>query len=497
MDLTIVFIFILVFLVSVLVIRKPKTLPPGYFGIPFIGSVPMMRKLRGKRPHLVLFEESKRIGNIFSWYLGNQLIVVLSGYDTIHEALVKKAEAFSDRPNFNRNPIFPRTNGENGILTGRYGQCWRELRRFTLQALRDFDVGKASIEEKIDVEIETATAFLQDTNGKPTSMNQLMQKIVANVIFGIVFGQRYDYDDPEFDRTRAMTNAVVTGEGPVSFTPFMPKFLVNILKRTDAKNSDIRRQCIVDMRKYVYKQIDEHEATFDRDNIRDFVDIYIQTEKEGDGSMRKFVTKGNMFRVIFDLFLAGSETTSTTLDWVFLYMIEFPEVQKKCQEEIENILGDKIIEYSDRSKLVYVNAVIMEIQRCCNLVPINVVHSTSENTTIGGYNIPARTLILPTLYSVHMDPKYFPSPEKFDPDRFIDDKGNLIKNEALIPFSTGPRTCLGEPLARMELFLVFANLLQRFNFSREDPNKPHTMESKQSQITNAPVPYRLRATKRQ
>jgi hypothetical protein len=102
--------------VSVLFLRRPKNLPPGYSGIPYIGSVQMMLKLRGKRPHIALHEESERHGNIFRWYLGNQMIVVLSGYDIIHEALVKKADTFSDRILFNRNPLFPRTEGEHGMM---------------------------------------------------------------------------------------------------------------------------------------------------------------------------------------------------------------------------------------------------------------------------------------------------------------------------------------------------------------------------------------------
>ena len=116
MDLTIVFIFVVVFLFSVLYLRRPRNLPPGYFGIPYIGAVPMMLKLRGRRPHIVLYEESKRLGNIFRWYLGNQLIVVLSGYDVIHEALVKKADTFSGRQTFNRNTIFPGMDEEHGKL---------------------------------------------------------------------------------------------------------------------------------------------------------------------------------------------------------------------------------------------------------------------------------------------------------------------------------------------------------------------------------------------
>lgn len=112
MDLSIVFIFVIVLMVSLLLTRRQTNLPPGYFGIPFLGSLSLLRKLRGKRPHLVFLEESKRLGNVFRWYIGNQLIVVLTGYDIIHEALVKKADAFSDRPVFKSNPISPTCNND-------------------------------------------------------------------------------------------------------------------------------------------------------------------------------------------------------------------------------------------------------------------------------------------------------------------------------------------------------------------------------------------------
>lgn len=496
MELSIILIFIVVFLTSYFVLKRPKNLPPGYSGIPYIGSLLFMRKFPGKRPHIVIYEESKRLGNVFRWYMGNQLVVALIGYDVIHEALVTKAEVYSDRPNF-QNAVFPTNEKEKGILFNKYDESWRELRRFTLQALRDFGVGKASTEEKIRTETEAVTSILLESEGKSIFINGLMQKLVANVIFSIIFGKRYDYEDPEFDRLRTLTNVVVSGSGPVSAANFMPKFLASLVNRKDVEDNKHRAKSVLDMRTYVFDQIAEHEATFDDENIRDFVDIYLKTERQGNATTRKFVTKHSMFRVIFELFLAGSETTSTTLDWAFLYMIEFPDVQKKCQEEIGKVVGDKVIEYSDRTKLPYVNATIMEIQRCANIAPLNVVHSTKEESTLAGYTIPKNTLIIPMLYSVSMDTKYFQNPTKFDPNRFIDTRGNLIKNEAVIPFSTGPRVCLGESLARMELFLVFANLLQRFDFARESPEVPNSLNPKLAQITNAPVSYKVRATKRQ
>lgn len=196
------------------------------------------------------------------------------------------------------------------------------------------------------------------------------------------------------------------------------------------------------------------------------------------------------------MFLAGSETTASTLDWAFLFMSENPDIQDKCHREIDAKVGAKVIEYNDRAKLQYIDATISEVLRHANIVPLALPHCTKEDTILLGYHIPKETVITPCLYSASMDLKYWKEPQKFNPDRFLNDNGEKITHEALIPFSTGPRTCLGEPLARMELFLIFANLLQRFTFTRENTNIKHSMASKPNQHTIAPYPYRIRIKRR-
>ncbi|XP_053393602.1 cytochrome P450 2D16-like isoform X3 [Mercenaria mercenaria] len=395
MDISIIVVFLGVFLLSYFLTKKKQNLPPGYFGIPFIGSLSILRKFPGRRPHVVLYGESKRFGPIFRWYIGRQMFVALNGYDVINEALVKKADAFSDRPTFINvlNAALPSNPDEKGVIFCQYNAEWREMRRFSLHALRDFGVGKTSIEEQIMVETEAVTSILQSLKGEPTAMDAIMQKLVGNVIYSIIFGKRYEYDDPNFDMVRSLTNVAVSGSGAVGIANFLPGFITRILNK--------------------------------------------------------------------------------------------------------EVFGDKCIEYAGRNKLVYVNATIMEIQRYSTIVPLNVIHYTSKDTTLAGYDIPKDTMVVPSLYSVSMDEKYFPNPTNFIPERFIDKDGKMVKNEAVIPFSAGPRTCLGEPLARMELFLVFVNLLQRFTFTRERPDQPHSLDAKTNQITNAPKPYKLKAMKRQ
>ena len=138
----------------------------------------------------------------------------------------------------------------------------------------------------------------------------------------------------------------------------------------------------------------------------------------------------------------------------------------------------------------------MEIQRLGNIAPLGAAHAVSEDAHLLGYFIPKGTMILANLYSALIDPAYWNEPSRFNPERCLDSEGNLVENLAQIPFGTGPSTCLGEPFARIELFLVFVNLIQKYKFEREDGKLRHSMVARDNQVTNAPVPYKLKITRR-
>ena len=492
MDAGLIFVFILFFLMSYFFISKPKGLPPGPLSLPFIGSILFLKEIEGQCAHLALVKASKRYGSVFSFKIASHLIVVLHGHDAVYQALVKQAETFSDRPDF--LPGFHRTTqqiGGKGIVFQNHDHAWKALRRLTLRTMRDFGVGKSTIEERIMTEVDAASAILQESKGGPLDLSPIFQKIAGNVINGIVFGRRRDYDDPQIDIIRNMFCSTLNAVSPTNFGLYFPIWLTRLFSKEEGEQSVKRVNMMKAIRQLIFKEISQHEVSYDEHNIRDFVDLFIQMQRNSKIEDEIF-TEGNMYRIIMQLFAAGAETTYKTLDFAFLYMITHPDIQKRCQEEISDVIGERNISYDDKPKLKYVEATIMEVQRLANVVPLSLQHCTNQDASFMGYNIPKGTVIMPSLYSAHMDPSFWKDPTKFDPERFLDSKGNLSKNEAMMPFSVGPRTCLGEPLARMELFLVFANLLQRFGFKKERNDiELETVQMPHKQLVVSPYPYKI------
>lgn len=171
--------------------------------------------------------------------------------------------------------------------------------------------------------------------------------------------------------------------------------------------------------------------------------------------------------VLEDIIIAGLETTLKTLHWAVLLMIKYPSIQQKVQQEIDRVItDDRLPSMSDRTRMPYTNAVICEVQRFANILPFNFAREVKETVTVGGYTIPKGAAIVPQISTVHFDEEIFANPREFIPERFLEsDNLNLKKCEQLIPFSLGKRSCLGESLARTELFLIFAALMQKFQFS--------------------------------
>ncbi|XP_036446009.1 cytochrome P450 2K1-like isoform X2 [Colossoma macropomum] len=402
---------------------------------------------------------SKQYGSVFTLHFGPKKVVVLAGYQTVKQALVNHAEEFGER---DINPILYDFNKGYGILFSN-GENWKEMRRFALNTLQDFGMGKRGSEEKIIEETHYLIEMFKESKGKPFDTTQPVTYAVSNIISTIVYGSRFEYSDPVFKGMvkRANENIRLTGSASIQLYNMFPwlRFCLKNWKR-------IMSNCEQNIKEIKVLK-DGLQETLNSQESRGLVDCFLVRKQYAEESREKntLFHEQNLIHTVTNLFAAGTDTTAATLRWSLLLMAKYPHVQNRVQEEIDRVIGGCQIVMEDRKKLPYTDAVIHETQRLANIVPMGLPHTTTCDVHFQGFIIKKGTCVVPLLASVLRDENEWESPNTFNPEHFLDDQGQFVKREAFMPFSAGRRVCLGESLARMELFLFFTSLLQHFRFT--------------------------------
>ncbi|XP_043945729.1 cytochrome P450 2K6-like [Protopterus annectens] len=433
---------------------KTYKFPPGPAPLPLIGNLHLLNM---KNPDISLTQLSEKYGTIYTFHMGTKKFVVLTGYDTVKDALTNHAEEFGDRGHV---PIFEKSFSNYGIIFSR-GESWKQMRRFALSTLRDFGMGKKTIEHRILEETAALIKVFESFKGQPFESTLIMNNALANIICSVVFGQRFEYDDEKFIRLLKVINESIKLGGTTTLRLYNAFPFLGFLPGAHKKIIKLRE----DLNREVAKMLTESKSTFNHSNLRSFADAFIvRQEIEAKNEATHFHDENLLFTTQ-NLFGAGTETTSTTLRWGILLLAKYPDIQKKVQDEIDRIIGPvRPPAVEDRKNMPYCNAVIHELQRFGNIVPMNLQHETAMDTHFRGYFLPKGTQVIPLLTSVLRDKTQWKTPYLFNPSHFLNTEGQFIKHDAFMPFSAGRRACIGENLARMELFLFFVALLQKFTF---------------------------------
>ncbi|XP_073530104.1 cytochrome P450 2C14-like [Phyllobates terribilis] len=459
MDLVTVLLAIIVILFLANAVKNHKegnykNFPPGPKPLPIIGNALTMDM---SKPYKTFMELSKTYGPVFSIQIGLTKSVVLCGFDIVKDALINHADVFSDRP---QAPVTMKFLKNYGVITSN-GENWKVMRRFTLSTLRDYGMGKRTIQDKTIEEAECLVQKFKSYGGKPFENLISINAAVANIIVAILLSRRYEYEDPTILKLIDLINENVRllGSPWVRLYDSFPTLMDLLPGPHKTVFGNLRN-----FYKFIRATFKKQKEELDVNDQRNLIDAFLAKQQEGKPESTEYYHNENLTVLIGNLFVAGMETTSTTLRWGLLLMIKYPEVQKKVQSEIEQVIGSAQPQMEHRKLMPYTDAVIHEIQRFGDIVPHNVPHATSEDITFRGYFIPKATLVFPLLHSILRDKAYFAKPDEFYPEHFLDTKGNLKKNEAFVPFSIGKRSCAGETLAKMELFIFFTTLLKNFTF---------------------------------
>ncbi|XP_029952743.1 cytochrome P450 2J6-like isoform X2 [Salarias fasciatus] len=461
----------------VLKTQRPRNFPPGPFALPILGN---LLNLSLENP-LNDFERLRRTyGNVYTLFIGRNPAVVINGLKVMKEAMVTKGVEFSGRP---QDLFINAITLKRGVIMADYGLNWKEHRRFALMTLRNFGMGRTSMEDRIHGEIQYLIKTLEGNIGKTMSPEHMFDNAVSNVICQVLFGKRYKYDDDfikEILQCFYEIGKLINGPWSMLYDSF--PFIRNLPLPFQKGLRNVET--------LLGGLVAEHKKTRVPGEPRDFVDCYLdEMDKRVDES---FFCDKQLTVIAQDLYIAGTDTTSNTLLSGFLHLTSNPHIQERVQREIDQVLEGKAqATFEDRHKMPYVQAVIHEIQRMSNTIPLSVFHCTTQNTELMGYSLPKGTTIIQNLTSVLNEEGQWKFPHEFNPENFLNDKGEFFKPEAFMPFSAGPRMCLGEGLARMMLFLILVTLLRKFKFIwPEDAGEPDFTPV--FGITLTPRPYRMK-----
>uniref|UniRef100_A0A8C5R2S2 unspecific monooxygenase n=1 Tax=Leptobrachium leishanense TaxID=445787 RepID=A0A8C5R2S2_9ANUR len=463
LDATLLLIICAVFILATIVrTRRQETarLPPGPTPLPILGNI---LQFSGKE---VFKTFVKKYGSVYTVYMGMERIVVLCGYDTVKSALIEHGDVFGARGHL---PMIHKLS-----VAGSNGERWKQLRRFSLTTLRNFGMGKRSIEERIQEEAHFLTEEFRKTNGQPVDPTYYFSKAVSNVISSVVFGNRFEYEDKEYLRLLNLLNQL--------FRDFS-----SVWAQVGNANDHLLFS-IDEILKFIAEKVKLHQESLDPNSPRDFIDCFLQTS-------HRYYTEFHMTAIMnttFDMFFAGTETVSTTLRYGLMILLKHPDVEERIHQEIDQVIGrNRAPCIEDRSRMPYTDAAIHEIQRFIDLAPLGVPHKVTQDIEFKDYVIPKDTTIYTLLSSVLQDPTLCKYPHEFNPGHFLDSEGKFCKNDAYMPFSSGKRICVGEGLARMELFLFLTTILQNFTLRSPVDTGKLDLTPEISGFGNFPRPYQL------
>ena len=463
---------------------KNISLPPGPSRVPILGCIPFT----GFKINSSLLSDEKhwKYGDISCFDFGLIKYYVLNDFELSRELF--NLEIFSGRMGILDEMRSYRSPNKvvRGIVSN-VGSSWQGQRRFAIKNLRDFGYGKRESVEFIQEEAKFLTDELL-REGDKTGIILLDDQLnisVLNILWQLTTSKRLDRNDKKtLKALDNVNNYFKTGMLGLTFLfPFLTKILPVPWYGSLA----------VEIMDFMREEVIEHQKSYDPTAPpRDFIDVYlrkIELQDDEEFNIEQLVN------VLTDLFSAGSETTSTLLKWCFLFMSLYQEAQMKCQEEIDQVLGSKVPDKDDADKLVYVSATLQEIFRLANVTAVSLSHVTIKDYNVRGYNIPKGSFLAANLKKFALDPKVFPEPHTFKPERFIKD-GKLKTYPQLSPFSVGKRICMGETLARMSSFMFFTYFLQNLNITTvADKPKPDRNEITMG-ITTIPKPFYIQVTRR-
>jgi cytochrome P450 len=412
-------------------------LAPGPKGNPILGVMADF-----SRDSLGFIERCRSYGDVVSMRFLYLTAYFIYHPDDVEYVLSTNAKNFIKSRN-QRSPLFQRLVG-NGLLTSE-GEVWKRQRRLAQPAFH---------RQRINAYAETMTDYAQRTistwqDGEVRDLHRDLMRLTLEIVVKTLFNS--DVSDDAVKVGSVLSRIA----NPFAKQATIKWILDNRLPTTTRRLFD---QDAREIDQIVYRIIDERRHS-GRDE-GDLLSMLLKAHDE-DGS---HLDDKQLRDEVMTIFLAGHETTALTLSWTWFLLAQNPEIEKKFHAELADVLGDRLPTMEDLSRLPYTEMIAKESMR---LYPpaYALGREAVEECEIGGFRVPAGAQVFMFQWVTQRDARFFLEPENFSPERWTENFSNSLPKYAYFPFGGGPRACIGNYFAMMEIVLLLATIGQRFRFS--------------------------------
>ncbi|XP_061355547.1 cytochrome P450 89A2-like [Gastrolobium bilobum] len=451
--------------------KKSIKIPPSPRHIPIITSVTLLLKSVTEL-ELILRGLHAKYGPILTLRIGSLPSIFIRDRTLAHQALIKNGSLFSDRPKpLPTGKVF--SSEQHNISSTSYGPTWRILRRnLTSEILHHSRVKSFSSTRKWVLEtLLTRLKSESESNNSIRVMDHFQYAMFCLLVF-MCFGERVD-DEKVKDIERVLRQLILS-LNRFNILDFWPKLTAILFRKRWEELFRVRKELedvLVPMIR-ARKQAKEGRVSDDSNSVVSYVDTLLDLELPEE---KRKLHEGEIVTVCAEFMNAGTDTTSTALQWIMANLVKYPQVQQKLLEEIREVVGDredKEVKEEDLEKMGYLKAVILEGLRRHPPGHFVLPHAVTEDVVLNGYLVPKNGTVNFMVAEMGWDPEVWEDPMEFKPERFL--KKNKAEVEAfditgtkeikMMPFGAGRRICPAYNLAMLHLEYFVANLVWSFDW---------------------------------